>query len=98
MTDAQALALLNDWPDGTPKSFGTDFTAHHDGQPSMFGLDRWNRPNESGLTVAQTSSMAREKAEATGSRMGRIKGMSARADRRMASSMPATALHVYGRG
>ena len=25
--------FLNDWPDGTPKSFGNDFTAHWDSSP-----------------------------------------------------------------
>jgi hypothetical protein len=26
--------LLNDWPDGTPKSFNNEFTAHWDGKNS----------------------------------------------------------------
>ena len=34
MTDHQATALLNHWPDGTPKSFGNAFTGHYDGQRS----------------------------------------------------------------
>ena len=32
--DAAALAMLQDWPDGTPKSRGNAFSAHWDGQPS----------------------------------------------------------------
>lgn len=33
-TDAQALAFLNDWPDGTPKSFGNGFTLHWHAVPA----------------------------------------------------------------
>ena len=32
--DAQALAMLQDWPDGTPKSRNNAFSSHWDGQPS----------------------------------------------------------------
>lgn len=38
--DSQALRLLNDWPDGTAKSFGTAFTAHFDGEKSCMCTDR----------------------------------------------------------
>ena len=37
--------MLNDWDDGTPKSFGNDFTAHWDGAWSLMmtqsAFDKW---------------------------------------------------------
>ena len=43
--DQQAVDLLNDWEDGTPKSFGNAFTEHFDGQPSCAlensPLEKW---------------------------------------------------------
>lgn len=32
--DQAALRFLNDWEDGTPKSFGNDFTAQWNGERS----------------------------------------------------------------
>jgi hypothetical protein len=34
--EAGELAFMLDWPDGTPKSFGNEFTAYLDGRPSCF--------------------------------------------------------------
>lgn len=39
-SDQAALDLLNDWPDGTPKSFGNAFTAHFDGERSCMCTQR----------------------------------------------------------
>lgn len=38
MTDDEAIRFLNDWEDGTPKSFGNDFTAYMKGNPCCISL------------------------------------------------------------
>lgn len=33
VADLRVIEMLNDWPDGTPKSFGNVFTAHWHSAP-----------------------------------------------------------------
>lgn len=78
MTSAQFPEdFLNDWPDGTPKSFGTAFTGHMDGQPSIFVTHRIFCPaNSTGVSASHHATASREKVEAGGRNIGTIFGLS----------------------
>ena len=69
--------FLNDWPCGTPKSFGSSFTGHLDGNTSMFAKERSYCPvNAAGASASQHATDSRERVEASGRNIGTIKGLS----------------------
>lgn len=75
--DALAERFLNDWPCGTPKSFGNGFTEHMDGASSMFASGRvFQASGNTGKTASQIATETREAIEATGRNIGTIKGLS----------------------
>lgn len=64
------------WPDGTPKSQGSAFTGHLDGQPSVFA-----NPKDLQYAAARTSSTAAVEAmRAKGIEPGRINNLSHQAE------------------
>ena len=74
--DATVLALLNDWPDGTPKSHSTAFTAHFDGQPSCMATKAELANAKHALTATRTQ----EEQRLQGKSNGTLLGLSAKAD------------------
>ena len=85
-------SFLNDWPDGTPKSFGNGFTEHMDGQPSTFSLDRiFYASKSTGQSNSHTATQSRERVEATGKNIGTIVGLSKKVD---ATLLDAKRYHV----
>jgi hypothetical protein len=89
--------FLNDWPDGTKKSFGTAFTAHWDSDPSIFLLDRFFRPHnmaEGGKSRSEVASASREKQEASGVNVGTVIGLSKESDCR--KLVDPRKFHVHG--
>lgn len=74
--DAAVLALLNDWPDGTPKSFNTAFTAHYDGQPSCMATPQQLANARHGLIATRNVELQR----AAGRDVGALHGLSAKSD------------------
>jgi hypothetical protein len=78
--DERSEFFLNDWPDGTPKSLGTDFTSYMDGQPSIFSTARSFRQLSTGKSASRVGTEARERAESGGKSIGTIQGMSVYGD------------------
>lgn len=68
------------WPDGTPKSTGNDFTAHIREPGSVFRRSRQHRAQANGLTISETASKLRDRREYQGT----MKGLSKKADKRLA--------------
>ncbi len=74
--DAAALAMLQDWPDGTPKSRGNGFTAHWDGQASCMATKAELANAKHALTATRTQ----EEQRLQGKSNGTLLGLSAKAD------------------
>ena len=76
MTAPTELALLNDWPCGTPKSFGNAFTAYLDGQPSCMAT----RAELANARQSLVSSRSVEEQRSMGRAHNTLYGLSSRAD------------------
>lgn len=87
-----AESFLNDWPDGTAKSFGNGFTEHMDGAQSQFASDRAFRSNSvNNKSAGRVATESRERVEASGRNIGTIVGLSRKSDLAQAD---ATRYHV----
>jgi hypothetical protein len=94
----KSVKALNDWEDGTPKSFGTAFTAHLTGEPSIFADDKFFQPHRlDGGTKSrsETASASREAQESRGNNIGSIAGLSAASENR--SMVDPRRFHVFAK-
>ena len=74
--DDLALAMLQDWPDGTPKSRNNAFSAHWDGQPSCMATPAVLANAKHALTATANV----ERARLAGRDLAAIHGISAKSD------------------